>query len=178
MVEIPENALGRLKEIKMIRKRCEEFSEPDGVFLKTQNQTPAHTFVQLTCELDAHRLITTMARDSYREQAALWLLRRARSMLTELKHPPKRILCDDNIYPGHGREELGRFDRLVVLPPTYWRNFKGESPMLEECTWMVQPTFGIELDGDLTVEQFQHRIGRKDGWRIDLLNWNRLIEIR
>jgi hypothetical protein len=165
-----------LHEIMAIRESRKAFVKEGVDFLRTTNKTPAHEFIQLSCELGPNHLLTTLARDSYQENVALWLLRRASKVWTERKRVCKHIICDDNIYPGSGSEVLGRFDRLVIIPPSFWQNFKGESKTLEKCTWMVQPCFKIEVESDFTPEQFWHRIGRKDKWRIDLLNWNRIIK--
>ena len=64
------------------------------------------------------------------------------------------------------------FDSVVVAPPevelfNHW-------PMeLHSRVYLVAPAYKSEFKDGSTARDFRHQIGRKDGWRVPIYNWNR-----
>jgi hypothetical protein len=129
--------------------------------------TPAHTFVSIIKLRDSGSIIQLTARDSFAERLALHLL----------DHTDK-LECDDRasdsvrVQPTECPHPW-KFDTIVVVPPPIAKRFEHQSEILTGATFWVVPAFSGEFkDGD-NGKTFSHQLGRKDGWRVHVIDWSR-----
>lgn len=134
--------------------------------------TPAHRFAYSVKIFDESHVVLVVARDSWSDDLASWLLDQApRSHLPDPSSTRLRVLVLRSPEPWP-------FETVVILPPIVAERFKDRSATLAAATYWVFPAFSSEFtDGD-PGGHFWHQIGRKDGWRIHVVVWNRTLKTR
>jgi hypothetical protein len=64
------------------------------------------------------------------------------------------------------------FESLVVAPPAVkW--FEHWPEELQLVSYLVAPAYKSEFSDGMSVGDFRHQLGRKDGWRVKIENWLR-----
>lgn len=128
--------------------------------------TPAHRFEAVLAEVGG-RLIELTARDSYDERLAEFLLDRAAEI--DLPGPRARsIRVAPAEYPAPWA-----FTAVVIVPPAIAQRFEHESAALSRVTYWVVPAFDGEFADGAAGDVFWHQLQRKDGWRSDVIRWDR-----
>ena len=130
-------------------------------------KTPAHTFESVLLVQNDSRLLQLIARDSFDDSLASFLL-------DQLVEHPEAVLDGEALtvtavtFPA-----AWAFDCIVVVPPRVAKRYEGRSDYLRERVYWAFPAFcGEFLPGDGSKE-FWHQLGRKDGWRIHVIDWRR-----
>jgi hypothetical protein len=134
---------------------------------RLHDETPAHEFDSVIKLLDGPRLIELTARDSFDDRLAGFLLDRiAEQALPGLRSGRIRVLSAR--FP-----ETWAFECIVVVPPTIAGRFEHESSRLRRVTYWVVPAFANEFRDGEGAEAFWYQIGRKDGWNVPVIRWDR-----
>jgi hypothetical protein len=135
--------------------------------LRYCTKTAAHTFESVLLVLDDSRVIQLVARDSFHDDLAGFLLDQV------VENPP--ALCDGgtlSVLPAVFPEPW-TFDCVVAAPPTIAKRFDGRCDYLRQRVYWAFPAFRGEFSPSDGFEEFWHQLGRKDGWRIHIVNWRR-----
>jgi hypothetical protein len=67
---------------------------------------------------------------------------------------------------------VASFDNVVIVAPEV-NLFAHLSEPLENAIYLVAPAYKSEFTNGMSVKDFRHQIGRKDGWRVYIYRWNR-----
>ena len=135
--------------------------------LRYSTKTPAHTFESVLLVLDDSRVLQLVARDSFDDALAAFLL--------DQLVANRQALDDEAALTVFAASfpEPWTFDCVVVAPPTIAKRFDGRSGYLRERVYWAFPAFRDEFSPDDGAKEFWHQLGRKDGWRIHVVDWRR-----
>lgn len=70
-----------------------------------------------------------------------------------------------------------KFTRSVFIPPEAGL-FDHFSEPLRSCMFLAVPSYASEFANGMSIKDFRHQIGRKDGWRVNVYRWDRLEKIK
>ncbi len=149
---------------------------PDGTLasigkhevFRHHDETPAHKYDAIVKFLDSSRLVELTARDSFDEYLSEFIL----DGLESLRIPALRSECisvSKLVFPTPWL-----FECVVVAPPRIAARFETESANLAQATFWVIPTFTGEFKHGENTKSFWHQVRRKDGWRSDVVKWDRV----
>ncbi len=132
-----------------------------------RTSTPAHVFESLVMQFDDRRLVELTSRDGFDERLAVFLL----DEVADLKLPAissTTIQVAAATFP-----KPWSFDAVVIVPPSVANRFEHQSPVLRRVTYWVVPAFDGEFADGADGVEFWHQLGRKDGWRSVVVQWDR-----
>jgi len=132
------------------------------------NVTPAHTYEVIIQLIDGQQLLELTARDSFDAPLAEFILDR----LTDLEMPPRESM-NIGVFPIEFPAPW-QFNCVVVAPPEVAGRFDNQSELLKSMTYWAFPAFEGEFKHGDKGKAFWRQIGRKDGWRSDVIRWSRL----
>ena len=134
--------------------------------LRYSTETPAHTFESVLLVLDDSRVLQLVARDSFDDELAAFLLDQV--VGRQVTRDEEALAVIPATFP-----EPWAFDCVVVAPPTVAKRFEGRSDYLRDRAFWAFPAFRGEFSPGEGSKEFWHQLGRKDGSRIHIVNWRR-----
>lgn len=135
--------------------------------LRHRDETPAHKFESVIKLVSDKRLVELTARDSFDDVLGTFLL----DSIEEAELPAlgsKRICVYATNFPNPWS-----FECVVVVPPKIAERFDHESARLKRMTYWVVPAFAYEFRHGEGGDGFWCQMRRRDGWRVDVMNWHR-----
>ncbi len=155
------------KLLKDVRSKGMECNVGGKSVFRYTISTPAHKFESVIADMGSGRLVELTARDSFDDRLAAFLLAR----LAKCEPPglrSKTIRVINTPFP-----EPWSFSAVVIVPPIVAKRFEHESAVLQKRTYWAVPAFDGEFADMADGASFWHELGRKDGWRIVVVRWNR-----
>ena len=130
-------------------------------------ETPRESVRCLVWGTEDGRLFQTSASNSYVEPLAESLLDRFTAIDTSRLRPGEVSVVDAEFLP------VSRFEVLVIAPPEI--AIFGHLPEdVRSRMHVVAPAFRSEFKDGMSVREYRHQVGRKDGWRVHVYRWDRL----
>jgi hypothetical protein len=157
-------------ELLRIEPEAQQIMLGDHKVYRSQRVTPAHTFASIVKATSASELIQLVARDSYADSLAQHLLDEAGKAELE-DRSSERLRVSASAFP-----DPWKFDAVVVVPPLIAKRFEHRSNLLSLATFWVVPAFAQEFKDGESGKAFWHQLGRKDGWRVHVVDWNRQMK--
>lgn len=132
-----------------------------------QTVTPAHTFISVIKPENSGKVIQLTARDSFADTLAQHLL----DQMDKIDLGDQASECI-RVHP-FACPDPWKFDVVVVAPPLVAKRFEHQSKALSRATFWIVPAFSQEFRDKDSDKTFWHQLGRKDGWRVHVIDWNR-----
>jgi len=157
------------KEIKTIAKDCEEVTIGPLTGFKHFKKTGMHEFLKVDLYIQELGIIHVAVRDYFDDELMLALVKEFD------KNRTKKYKKDElRVYAAKGLKE---FDCYGVAPPLLARTYPSESTLLNKHGYQIFPMYGIEFLDHYSGEQFWTQRRRKDRWNVNILRWDRRIDV-
>ena len=156
-----------IEELKKTVPETRQEKLGDFDVYRFETVTPAFTFENVLVNIGEQYLIQIIAKDSFDEELAIFLLKYLEKIDFNVENTNKLTVLNVK-YPSNWE-----FNTLVITPPAIAERFKHQSDVLGKVTFWVFPAFDGEFTSEYSKKEFNHQLGRKDGWRTDISNWNR-----
>jgi len=128
--------------------------------------------------LEPKNVILIRATNSFDDSLAIWLLKTTIHLWNKKHIRSKKLTVTNSIYGGGVESANREFDSIGYAPPGYEEYLNNESKFLDGIIMHVFPMYGLEFSQSFTIDQYREQRNRKDGWWVDITNWNRVLEYK
>lgn len=157
------------EEVKKIAPDSEPLKVGSFSGFKHVKATALHTFVYIDLFVEGLGFIHVVSRNSFDEDLLTCLVREFER--NRIKNYKKNVL---RMHVGQG---LKHFDCYGLAPPLLAKAYSHESELLTKHGYQLFPMHGIEFLDGFSEDQFWSQRLRKDQWAVNVLRWDRSIEI-
>ena len=155
-----------LEAFKVEQWDCVELTIGRHKVLAFDMETPRESVKRLVWSAGDGRLFLTSASSSYSEVIAERMLDCFNNIDMSSLVPGKVTVAEADFKPS------SPFEVLAIAPPEL-ALFDHMSEEVRQRIYLVVPAYRSEFQDGISVKDFKHQMGRKDGWRVHIYRWNR-----